>query len=219
MTRVLCATIYNPKLGYSLKLWRKHVDKQTRPPDTVHVEPDPEKFDYWDVNVSYAREQCRKKMLEEGYDYLWFIDVDVLVPPHALETLLELNKDIACGRYRHKEEKVPFFWFYEYVPPERRAATKERYGKEAIFEDVFYMGDATRRINKAGTGCMLIHRRVLEQIPFPLKVPKKWTEDVIYSILAETFGFEIWAVPSVDCKHIGPSQQLLKIERGGIPTR
>jgi len=215
----MAATVYNPKLGYDLKLWRKHIDNQTRRPDLVHVEPDPEKFNYWDENVSYAREQCRLKALKNGYAYIWFVDVDVLVPADALEKLLDVNGDIVCGKYRHKEEGLPFFWFYEYVPPERRAAAAKRYGKQVVLEDVFYMGSQTRRINKAGTGCMLIRRNVLERIPFPLKVPKKWTEDVIYSIMAEALGFEIWAVPSVDCKHVGPSAQPLKIERGGIPTR
>lgn len=219
MTRVLCATVWNAKLGYDLNLWRKHIKNQTRPPDAVHIEPDPEKFSHWARNVSYARDQCRLKALKEGYDYLWFVDVDVLVPKSALETLLKMNVDIACGRYRHKEEGVPFFWFIEYVPPERRKKTAKRYGKPVLFEEVVYFGSQPRRIYKAGTGCMLIHRRVLEKVPFPKKVPRGWTEDIIYSIVARGHGFEIWAVPKVDCKHIGPSNQPLKMERGGIPAK
>jgi hypothetical protein len=220
MAKVICATIWNPKLGYDLDLWKEHIQNQTRLPDEIHIEPDPEKFDYWDKNVSYARERCRLKALREGYDYLWFVDVDVLVPPHALETLLKMNVDMASGKYRHKEDGVPFFWYYEYVPLERREETKKKYGHPVVFEDVIYLGDEPRRVNKVGTGCLLISRKVFEKVAFPMKIPKQWTEDVIYSVMADlVYGFEIWAVPTVDCKHIGPSYQPLKIERGGIPIR
>jgi len=224
--KVLCATVYNSKLGYDLTLWQRHIDKQTRMPDAIHIEPDPDDPNkYWDENVSYAREQCRLKAIRQGFDYLWFQDVDTLPPPHCLATLLVAGKDVACGRYYHKTDRlpdgrrIPMFWHYRYVPPEEREACKKRYGKDVVIEDWFYLGEETAKINKAGTGCMLISRKVFQRVGFPKKVPLNCTEDILYSIMVNAMEYEIWAVPSVTCEHIGPSDSALKIKRGGIPIR
>jgi len=96
--KVLCATVYNPKLGYDLDLWLRHIKAQTVPVADIHVEPDPERFNYWAKNVSYAREKCRKKCLEGDYTHLWFEDVDTLPPRNALEEMLKLDKDVEGGR-------------------------------------------------------------------------------------------------------------------------
>ena len=95
--RVLCATVYNEKLGYDLAFWATAIRSQTRPPDAIHVEPDPDNpYRYWAENVSHAREQCRLRAIRQGFDFLWFSDVDTIPPPHALEILLKANVDVAC---------------------------------------------------------------------------------------------------------------------------
>jgi len=218
---ILLCTVVNPKLGYDEELWRRYnVKKQTRRPDEVWMEPDKEETDYWDTNVSLARERCRQRFLQSKHTHLLFVDLDVWMCRKGLKLLLKLDKPIVAGKYLHKEDKVPFLWYYEYVPPERRLETAKRYGKPVILEDVFYTGNQPRPINKAGTGCLLIKREVAEKVPFPKEVPKEWTEDVIWSVTAnQVHGYEIWAQPKCLCQHVGPSHQPLKIEKRGMPTR
>ena len=222
--KVLCATIYNEKLGYDLTTWEHSIRAQTREVDALHIEPDPDNpHRYWAENVSFAREQCRLRAIRQGFTHLWFVDVDTIPPPNALETLLKANGDVACGRYYHKTdrfptgERKPMFWLYRFVPENEREAARERYGKVTIIEDWFYLGEETAEINKAGTGCMLISRRVFQRVPFPEIVPKNCTEDVIYSIMVNAMGYKIFAVPSVTCDHIGPVSPKLKEDRGGFP--
>jgi GT2 family glycosyltransferase len=213
--KVLCATVYNKKLGYDLIRWGEAINKQTRQPDAIHIEPDPDDpTKYWNENVSLARERCRQRAIAQGFDYLWFSDVDTIPPPHALETLLKTKVDVACGRYYHKVDKnAPMFWYYRLVPPEERDAVKKRYGKPTIIEDWFYLGEETMEINKAGTGCMLISRPVFQRIAFQKKIPRNCTEDVLYSIMVNAMGYKIFAVPSVTCDHIGPVSPKLKEQR------
>jgi len=213
--KVLCATVYNPKLGYDLNLWLKHIKAQSLPVADILVEPDPEKFDYWARNVSYAREQCRRKFLEGDYTHLWFEDIDTLPPKNALEEMSKLDKDVVCAFYPSKPDGVPGWWQMEYIPPHIRDIASKHYGKRVVMDEHIYMGTRPARIHKAGTGCMLIKRKVLEVCPFPEKVPRTWTEDIIYSIIINALGFEIWALPSVRCQHIGPTLAPLKAERNG----
>jgi len=110
---------------------------------------------------------------------------------------------------------VPGWWQIEYIPPHIRKIAEKHYGKKVVFQDKIYTGTKPARIYKAGTGCMLIKKRVLEVCAFPKKVPPSWTEDVIFSLVAFANGFEIWALPSVRCKHIGPTLAPLKAERDG----
>lgn len=216
--KVLCATVYNEKLGYDIVRWAEAIDKQTRKPDAIHVEPDPDNpYRFWAENVSWAREQCRQRAIRQDFDYLWFSDVDTIPPSHALETLLKTDVDVACGRYYHKTDMdKPMFWYYRLVPPEERAAAKERYGKPVVIEDWFYTKEETAEINKAGTGCMLIARKVFQRVPFPEVVRRDCTEDVLYSIMVNAMGYKIFAVPSVTCEHVGPARPRLKEERGGL---
>ena len=41
----------------------------------------------------------REYFLRNGYDYLFFVDSDVMIPKQGLQLLLELNTDIACGAF------------------------------------------------------------------------------------------------------------------------
>ena len=197
-------------------MWRQYIDAQTRKPDAIHVQTEPDDPNrYWDENVSIAREICRQKAIREGYDYLWYVDTDVLVPAHGLEELIRLDKDIVAGKYCHKEDGTPFFWKTEYVPPERREEAEKRYGKPTIIEEWVYVGNQPAQIHKAGTGCMLIKRKVFQRVGFPKKVPQPWTEDIIFCVAVMTEGFELWAHPGVLCQHIGASNPPQKLARVG----
>src|SRR5258707_10741857 len=49
------------------------------------------------MQIDNMRNFCAKAAIEGNFDYLWFIDDDVLLMPEALDHLLALKSDIAAG--------------------------------------------------------------------------------------------------------------------------
>jgi len=50
-------------------------------------------------DVARARNMMARAALEEEVDYLWTVDSDVIVPEHALSTLLSHGADVVTGWY------------------------------------------------------------------------------------------------------------------------
>jgi hypothetical protein len=64
----------------------------------------------------------------------------------------------------------------------------------------------------AGFGCVLVHRSVFEvlDVPYFKFLPDKCSEDFYFFVKARQKGFELWADPSLDLKHIGEPKMVGK---------
>jgi hypothetical protein len=61
-----------------------------------------------DSLVSRARNEVQSKFLKSKADYYLQMDDDISMPPHAISTLIEADKDIVGGAYRLKsQDKEP----------------------------------------------------------------------------------------------------------------
>ena len=149
--------------------------------------------DYYD-KIIRSRNAIRSYFLAKDFDYLFFIDSDVMVPADALQKLVKHDKDIVSG-------VVYTIWTLE-------GQTKIR---PILFE---YNDETTRKIMKTksktpglheiaacGAGCMLVKRKVHAKISFAMPEDKKTSEDYWFCYLAEKQGFKIYADTSVQCKH------------------
>ena len=90
-----------------------------------------------------------EKFLGGNYDFLWMVELDTVVPSFAFEKLVNLNVDVALGYYPcHRDfNRLIAGWVGEdakiyYLP---RFALKGQVLRGWVF---------------AGTGCMLVKRRV-----------------------------------------------------------
>ena len=148
--------------------------------------------------VAQARNCVAKKAVEGGYDYLFSIDSDTIVPSDALKLLLDPEADIVLGIYRYKNESgdAPFFkfvpdedgsnkWKWDEIPPER-------------FDVI-----------QAGLGCALIKTSVFKRLEKPWF---HWDErpsgchtgeDIWFCNKAQNAGYKIVADGRVKCKHAG----------------
>lgn len=62
--------------------------------------------------IDHARNMMAEVMLNEGYDYLWFVDDDTIPPLDALENMLALDKDIvipAIPSRKYGEDRLCLF--------------------------------------------------------------------------------------------------------------
>lgn len=173
--------------------------------------------------IDKARNGIALEALKQGADYLFFVDDDNPIPPDTLEKLLEDDKDVIIapilGRNPDEEGRYPLCAFYK----EEVVADGKKlnlYRNVEKFRDEGYL----HRIDAAGTGCMLIKRKVLEKmfkkygeymfefgdIKFkkPIKVDGKkyerrtMSEDCEFSERVTEEGFEIWLDDRIRPLHV-----------------
>ena len=129
--------------------------------------------------MSELRNQCVKRTLEGGYDYMLSVDTDLVLEPHTLQVLLETKKDIVAGLFWTNGWTNA--WMYDQVSENNLP----EWQKPGLYR-------------AGGTGALfLIKRKVLEAgvdyTPIPNLRKAVFGEDRHFCIKAVCHGFEIWA--------------------------
>lgn len=176
-----------------------------------------------------ARNTAVRAMLEQGYEWLMFVDDDVCLPHDTIPRLMAHGKDIVSGiYYRRAQPIMPVM--LRYKTPHEAEWIQSWSPPGALFE-----------VDLVGAGCLLIHRRVFEKMPFPwflweLDMPNpckrcgkeadpgqeceakkgaqhdptdpalipKHSEDFAFCKRAKRqHGMSIWVDSSIICEHIG----------------
>ena len=176
-----------------------------------------------------CRNILREKALNEGYDYFFSVEQDILLPKNAIELLLKEDKKIITGIYpfleEHKGKKLlaPLLsraWKQEEIS--QVLNNKEQFKKKlpswykAIEEENFNFDNllypysfkeiseakGLLKVKSGGLGCVLIHKDVLEKIKFRYEKDKAGFDDVFFYKDANQLGFEAFAHTKVICKHL-----------------
>lgn len=141
-----------------------------------------------------AREQAADYMLEQGHDWLFFLDSDMEPRPDIIANLLKLNKPIASAMaFKRIEPYSPCFY-----PNIEVSETGE---VKAQFVEDWTPGIA--RVDGVGMACCLIRREVFENTPKPWFRPDGvLAEDLSFCLRAKKAGFETWIDTRQVCGHI-----------------
>jgi hypothetical protein len=147
----------------------------------------------------HARNTACDSTLKLGFQWLFFLDDDVLIPPDTIPKLVSRGKPIISGLY------------YRRVPPIMPVALLDTKPKPT-FIGSFNAGDVFE-VDLVGAGCLLIHRSVLESMKWPwfdwrldrfeLPEDQKCSEDFAFCRDAKAKGHKIWLDTSVQCQHVG----------------
>lgn len=155
-----------------------------------------------------ARNEGVKACLAHGFQYLFFLDSDVIPPRDAVLRLLAHKLPIVSGLYFRRSppvgipvmQKPPGHWVTQF--PE----------------------NALLDVDTVGSGCLLIHRSVLEKMQQqPLKPYHPWfhwgvdrrgldpddqcmSEDFNWCLHAKKLGYRVLVDTSIQCKHVGYSE-------------
>jgi len=155
----------------------------------------------------HARNTACERAMELNFQWLFFLDDDVICPPDTILRLLAHNKPIVSGLYYRratpiipvmlKEQGINRNWITEFNIPE-------------LLE-----------VDYVGAGCLLIHRDVLASLP-PISTQNHWfdwrvnrtdlpphermSEDFVFCKHARNGGYKIYVDTSVQCKHAGFSE-------------
>lgn len=152
--------------------------------------------------VHQARQDLIDFILEQGYDYVLWLDSDMKFPRNALLRLLKHREDVVGINYAKR--KIPTDWVAIKRldnPPEKLQTTEESTGLEEV--------------EAMGMGCVLVRTSCLAKMPDPKIVPwfqnvhlgnGRWMgEDVHFFDLLRQTGVKLYVDHdlSKECGHIG----------------
>lgn len=144
-------------------------------------------------NHLHQYQRGRELFLAGPYEAMLVIESDIIPPRDTLKRLAALEADVAYGVYLYRAS--PVVNVYErYKTPDARNVG-ESLTVRGLWEEAKRMGVV--ECSGAGFGCILIRRRVLEEVPFRVENPGQrgahcdtyWTQDVFrggYSMKADT---------------------------------
>lgn len=150
-------------------------------------------------NIAHNFNKARKWVLDNGYDYLFTIESDMIIPPDALSKLLDVcenqGADVAYGLYVFRNSSTWSAWT-ELDMNHGRSIRKDEAAAKAAWGTVIDVAGV-------GTGCTLIKREVLEALPFRTdEMNPDVHHDWVFAHDLQQHGFKQKCDMSVVCGHI-----------------
>ena len=179
-----------------------------------------------------CRNYMKQIVMENDYDYLLCIDQDVIPPTNIIEKLISHNLDIVTGVYysyftkaNGEVMKLPVIWGFftkeeinyarknldaiKEVNPGAYELISKSEDDDLLIQNLvkpLNLKEATSgklmEIKLCGTGCILIHRNVLEKITFRYDTNTDAFDDTFFCEDARRLGFKIYADTNVQCDHL-----------------
>lgn len=144
-----------------------------------------------------GRNTLRAACLERGYDYLFFLDSDVIPPVNILEQLLRHKKDVLTGIYLGASK----FGDKTEIQPVLYAPFSDKQVRTMLIKEV--LDEKILPIAAAGLGCCLIHRHVLERIAFRnIAISTTGGEDAAFFKDVQSLGITPYGDTSMKCFHM-----------------
>jgi len=151
----------------------------------------------------HARNHLCQMTLDNGFDYCLMLDSDIVAPNDTILRLLAHNLPIVSGMYHRRSppHSIPVMI--------KDGQWVTQFPQNALIE-----------VDYVGSGCLLIHRSVLEQMP-PIEPGHHWfcwrvdrkgimepgeclSEDFTFCRYAKkTLGVKTIVDTSIQCRHIG----------------
>ena len=148
------------------------------------------------LNLLEKHNRARDLVLSGGYDALFLAESDMILPTLALERLAQIDADVAYGLYvsRHGAHQWLAFDHISEKPYSGASLSADKLLAQAAW------GQAVET-QGVGMGCTLIHRHVLEAMPF--RCPDtQVADDWFFSLDCKTRGFRQVTDCGTVCGHI-----------------
>lgn len=144
-----------------------------------------------------ARNVAVKEFLEEYYDYLLFIDNDIIPPTNSLRVLLEADKEIIaplCFTTKRDDKGLLF-----------PLPVAHKYDENHEYRP--YYGQGIEETDVVTGGMFLVKREVYEKLerPFYFTYHKnglvEYSEDFVFSQQCQKLGYKLYTHFGLLCKH------------------
>jgi hypothetical protein len=154
--------------------------------------------------ITYSREKIRRFAVENGYDYILFLDTDTIpVELNIIERLIAWNEKIVSGVYFYKGTKQPVI-IDRYTHTNISLAELETAANKGELLEVWGFG----------FGCVLFHKDVFSVAKFDYDLfGEERTDDFGYIHVIENLGIKRFLDSSILCRHLqNPEQENMKKE-------
>lgn len=162
--------------------------------------------------LANTRNTIREYFLKHSeYSHLMAFDSDIIMPKNTIPQLLSHGKDIVTGVYFQLEQGGTSLYpvVFRYLEKETAELGVHKFGAKMTIQELFpsrLIGgpDDEYRIAALGTGCVLISRKVLEDVRWSFRYDEKkvnTTEDMWWSLDMRGLGYEIYLDTSVVNRH------------------
>lgn len=182
--------------------------------------------------IHQARNQLALGFKQTECEWAFWMDADMICPPETIVRLIETAKaketKFVTGVYYQRvgPNHLPVLWRKQ---PELLDGRKVEFdkavkidGKEAYLHHfIIPSGKEPIRADVAGFGCILMHRELMDKVPYPYfkTISDDCSEDFYFCIQAREAGYELWADPSLDLIHIGQPKLVTKRDCKVDPTK
>lgn len=129
-----------------------------------------------------------------GFDYVFFVEHDMIFEPETLNKLLADDKDIVCANYNFRSAP-------------RCSMVFDKELKHIPFKDI---PKETFEAGAVPTGLTLIKTEVFKKLKKPYffyeyseEGEMKTSQDVYFSLKAREAGFSVWCNPNIETGHLG----------------
>jgi hypothetical protein len=147
-------------------------------------------------NIWHNLTKARRHFLNASYDAMLIVESDIIPPADALTKLTELDADIAGGLYVMRHD-APVANAFVHVPNQSSPGT---YLVKNELQGVM-------KTNGVCMGCVLIHRHVIEEMPF--KMHDSAAPDWAFMTDCNAAGYVTVCDTSIECGHKKPSGEIL----------
>ena len=181
------------------------------------------------MKMILGRNHLREKTLQEGYDYFFNLDQDVIPPRDTLKKLVATGKKVITGIY-YNSFKVGDNWgenpilYRELTQEEKEEIGKK--GKDWLKQENFDLysrldgnnwdysktyielkaedvqGEKLLEISACGTGCIMIHRDILEKLDFKFNQGGGFDDIIFCDEVRKLLHEKVWCNTSVQCEHL-----------------
>ena len=141
--------------------------------------------------VYQARLRCANEAMDKDYDYMMWIDSDIIFKPNDFEKLLSHEKDIVSGLYFQQNSNSVYDIPNEYACIGLDSKKLSRY-------DIF---NGLVEVKANGMGWMLVKQGVFEKIDKPFDPEGLRGEDITFQMKALEQGFRSYVDPFVVVGH------------------
>lgn len=165
--------------------------------------------------VHTARNILAEEFLNTDCEWAFWLDSDMVLPANTIPIMMrwakKLDAQFLTGIYYQRMGKHNPLVL---VRDEKLRKYEDDFSHSAIIPPE---GCKTPfKIHCCGFGCILMHREVLMKLEKPyfkydyISAKKELSEDFYFCIQARKAGIKLWAIPELECGHIGQAPVITK---------
>jgi len=151
--------------------------------------------------INDAHNSCRDYVLNNDYEYMFHLETDIIPPMDVIERLMNHKRKVCMGLYDifYGKRRKAMIQMDEKYDRSVRAFRTSEFIEES--EPLFFDG-TVKKVFHAGIGCALIHRSVIESIPFRVEKGNNSHSDTYFAFDCFQHNIPIYVDTELQCKHL-----------------